>query len=219
MSKQMNLCFSLAAIISCLSVTSLNAQTARDIRGAAAVEPLENEPPARIVIDPPLPDPLKHGRVVIQYRTQNLHMAPIFGPAALAVSPRVGHIHVSVDDATWVWVDASGEPVILNGLPPGPHSVRIQLENANHQTLDQGAVKFTIPQLQITKIARDATPLQPLQNEPSAKIIIDSPRAEPLSRGVVFFRLSHGKSPDPASVWPRRSPGIAADWPHPRNGR
>jgi hypothetical protein len=166
------------------------------VRGAAAVEPLQDEPPAKIVIDPPLAETLSHGRVVIQYRTENLHIVPVFGPSALAVSPRVGHIHVTVDDATWVWADASGEPVVLNGLPPGPHKILIQLENANHQLLDQGAVKFTVPEAPIVASAaaqtaretRGAPAVQPHQNEPPAKIIIDSPRAEPLSRGVVFIQ-------------------------------
>ena len=132
-------------IIACLMAASSAAQTARDVRGAAAVEPLQNEPPAKIIIDPPLAEPLSRGRVVIQYRTENLHIVPVFGPAALAVSPRVGHIHVTVDDAPWVWADASGEPVVLNGLPPGPHTIRLELETANHQRLDQGAVMFTVP--------------------------------------------------------------------------
>lgn len=94
--------------------------------------------------DPPLGEPLSHGRVVIQYRTENLHLAPVFGPAALAVYPRVGHVHVSVDGVQWVCVDARGEPVILNGLMPGPHKISILLENANHQLLDQGLVEFTV---------------------------------------------------------------------------
>ena len=53
------------------------------------MEPLQNEPPAKIVIDPPLAESLSQGRVVIQYRTENLHIVPVFGPAALAVLPRV----------------------------------------------------------------------------------------------------------------------------------
>ncbi len=177
-------------IIACLLAASPAPQTAREVLGAAAVEPLGNEPPAKIVVDPPLPNPLKQGRVVIQYRAENLHLAPLFGPGALAVSPRVGHLHVSVDDAGWLWMAASGEPLILNGFPPGPHKILIQLENANHQTLDQGTVKFTIPALLMTQIARAvpaATTAQPSSNEPPAKIIIAPPRAEPLSRGVVFI--------------------------------
>jgi len=179
-------CLSAPVIIACLVAASAAAQTAREVRGAAAVEPLQNEPPAKIIIDPPLAEPLSPGGVVIQYRTENLHIAPVFGLAALAVSPQAGHIHVSVDDAPWVWVDASGEPVILNGLPPGPHKVLIQLETANHQLLDQGAVKFTAPEA--AREVRGKAAVQPLQNEPPAKIIIDSPRAEPLSRGVLFIQ-------------------------------
>lgn len=121
------------------------AQTAREVRGAAPVVPLADEPPAKIIADAPLAEPLSHGRVVIQYRTENLHIVPVFGPAALAVSPRIGHIHVTVDDNPWRWADASGEPLIVNGLPPGPHKILIQMENANHQPLDQAVVQFTIP--------------------------------------------------------------------------
>ncbi len=189
-------CVSAPVIIACLVAASAAAQTAREVRGAAAVEPLQNEPPAKIIIDPPLAEPLSHGRVVIQYRTENLHIVPVFGTAALDVSPRVGHIHVTVDDAPWVWADASGEPVILNGLPPGPHKILIQLESANHQLLDQGTVKFTVPEALMAALAsaqtarevRGAAAVQPLQNEPQAKIIIDPPLTEPLSRGVVFIQ-------------------------------
>ena len=121
------------------------AQTAREIRGPAGVVPLASEPPAKIIIDPPLADSLAHGRVVIQYRTENLRIVQVFGPAALDVSPRIGHVHVTVDDAPWHWADASGEPVIITRLSAGLHKVLIELVNANHQTLDQGVVNFVIP--------------------------------------------------------------------------
>ncbi len=132
-------------IASLMLTATAQGQSARDVRGAAPVVPLSNEPPAKLIVDPPLAEPLSHGRVVIQYRAENLHIVPVFGPAALAVSPRVGHIHVTVDDAPWRWADASGEPVIVNGLPPGPHKILIQLESANHQPLDQNLVQFVIP--------------------------------------------------------------------------
>jgi hypothetical protein len=61
-----------------------------------------------------------------------------------AISYRRGESYVAGDDAPWVWADASGEPVILNGLPPGPHKILIQLVNANHQPIDQGTVPFTM---------------------------------------------------------------------------
>lgn len=62
------------------------------------------------------------------------------------MSPRIGHIHVTVDDAPWRWADASGEPLVIDRLPPGPHTVMIELVDANHQTLDKGVVTFVIPE-------------------------------------------------------------------------
>lgn len=122
------------------------ALTAQTVLGAAPIEPLTGEqPPAKIIIDPPLAHPLSFGRVVIQYYAQNLHIAPVYGEGALSVSPRVGHVHIFLDDAQWRWLDASGQAVVINGLPPGPHKVRILLVNANHQPLDEGTVEFTIP--------------------------------------------------------------------------
>jgi uncharacterized protein DUF6130 len=128
-----------------LCASTAMGQTARDIRGPAPVVPLASEPPAKIVIDPPLEDSLAHGRVVIQYRAENLRIVPVFGPKALDGSPRIGHIHVTVDDAPWRSADASGEQLIINGLPAGPHKVLIELVNANHQTPEQGVVSFVIP--------------------------------------------------------------------------
>ena len=104
------------------------------------------EPAAKIVIDPPLAEPLaSRGVVVIPYCAENMRIAPVFGASALAVSPRVGHIHVTVDEAPWRWADASGNPLILQGLPPGPHRVLIELVDANHQLVDKGAVAFDVP--------------------------------------------------------------------------
>jgi len=180
----------LVGIAICATTASAAAQSAKEMRGAAPVEPVANEPRAKIVADPPLAEPLSRGRVVIQYRTENLHIVPVFGAAALAVSPRVGHIHVTVDDSPWVWADASGEPVVLDGLPRGPHKVMLQLETPNHQLLDQDVVAFTVPE---ARRAGGAVAAPPAGSDPPAKLIIDSPAAEPLARGVAFisYRTDH----------------------------
>jgi hypothetical protein len=62
------------------------------------------------------------------------------------VTPRIGHIHVTLDDATWHWVDASGEPLIIQGLTPGPHRVLIDLADPTHRVIDSKTVSFEIPQ-------------------------------------------------------------------------
>jgi Family of unknown function (DUF6130) len=124
------------------------AQSPNDGCGLTGVIPLTSEePPAKLVVFPPLAAALAaRGVAIIPYCAQNLHLAPVFGPNALAVSPRVGHIHVRVDDASWVWADASGQPVILMGLSPGPHKVLIELNDANHRALDERLVTFVVPE-------------------------------------------------------------------------
>jgi hypothetical protein len=135
-----------------LSASTAMAQTAREVLGPAPVVPLaEQQPAAKIIVDPLLADPLAHGLVFIQYRAENLRIVPVFGPNALDGSPRIGHIHVTIDGAPWHWADASGEPLILVGLPAGPHKVQIILANANHQPLDQAVVEFVVPERDAAK--------------------------------------------------------------------
>lgn len=114
----------------------------------AQVIPLTGtEPAPRLIIEAPLAQPLaSRGVVVIPYCAENMRIAPVFGPGALAVSPRVGHVHVTVDEAPWHWADASGTPLILRGLPAGRHTVLIELVNANHQVVDKGTVTFDVPE-------------------------------------------------------------------------
>jgi hypothetical protein len=125
-----------------------NSTSVAHVCGAAKVIPLTgSEPPAKIFIDPPLAEPLaSRGVVIIQYCAENLHIAPVFGPNAVTVSPRGGHIHLALDDASWVWADASGNPIILQGLAPGPHKVHIDLVDTNHHPLDKGVITFVVPE-------------------------------------------------------------------------
>nr|WP_262270421.1 DUF6130 family protein [Microvirga sp. HBU65207] len=120
-------------------------QSAKDIRGPSPLVAVENEAPPRLVVDPPLPEQLAMGWVFIQYRTENMRIVPVFGPGALDVSPRIGHIHVTVDDAPWHWADASGETLVLVGLPPGPHKVLIALADPTHKVITSQAVSFVVP--------------------------------------------------------------------------
>ena len=112
----------------------------------AVAQTADPQPPAKIVVDQPLVEPLSRGVVFIQYRTENLQIIPVFGQQALDVSPRIGHLHVAVDGAPWVWAETGGGPLIVAGLPAGPHKIEITLVNANHQPLDRTVVvEFVIP--------------------------------------------------------------------------
>ena len=135
----------LAAAVTTVMVGGAAAQTARDIRGPSPLVALDNEPPPKLIVDPPLPEPLAVGRVFIQYRAENLRIVPVFGNGALQVSPRIGHVHITVDDAPWHFVDASGETIILVGLEPGPHHVLVELADPTHHVIDRKTVRFLVP--------------------------------------------------------------------------
>ena len=124
------------------------AQSAKAVRGGSPYVEIKNEPAPKLIVDQPLPEGLAIGVVWIQYRVENLRIIPVFGEGAAKVSPRVGHLHVTVDDLPWWWADASDDNTIdIAGLPVGQHKVRIELVNANHQIIpDQTkTVTFTLP--------------------------------------------------------------------------
>jgi hypothetical protein len=137
----------LAAIAGCsVLAAGAFAQSARDIRGPSPLVAIENEPPPKLIVDPPLAEQLAQGLVFIQYRTENLRVVPVFGKGALDVSPRIGHLHITVDDAPWHFVDASGETVIVVGLKAGPHKVLFELADPTHRVITSETVSFVLPE-------------------------------------------------------------------------
>jgi hypothetical protein len=128
--------------------TSAFAQSARDIRGASPYVAIENEPAPKLIVDDPLPEGLPLGVFWAQYRVENLRILPVFGAGALQASPRIGHLHVTVDDVPWWWADASDNNTIdIAGLPPGKHKVKIELVDANHVVIpgQVRTLRFTVP--------------------------------------------------------------------------
>jgi hypothetical protein len=112
---------------------------------APAPLPVTSEPAPRLHVYEPLPEALARGLAVIGYRTEHLRILPVFGQAALDVSPRVGHLHVSVDGLPWHWADASGLPLIIQGLSVGPHKVLVQLADPSHTVIESKTVEFFVP--------------------------------------------------------------------------
>jgi hypothetical protein len=79
---------------------------------------------------------------------ENLRIVPVFGAGALQVSPRVGHLHITVDDQPWWWADASDNNTVdIAGLLPGQHKVKIELVDPNHNVFPGQVVTltFTVP--------------------------------------------------------------------------
>jgi len=121
------------------------------VRGPSPLVAIDNEAPPKLIVDPPLPEPLALGRVFVQYRAENLRVLPEFGKGALEVSPRIGHVHITVDDLPWHFVDASGETIILVGLAPGPHKLLIELADPTYTVTTSKTVTFIVPNTKAAK--------------------------------------------------------------------
>jgi hypothetical protein len=52
-------------------------------------------------------------RSVYPYRVVNLRILPVGGAAARNLSPRVGHLHITVDDLPWPWADYGNSNTII----------------------------------------------------------------------------------------------------------
>jgi hypothetical protein len=137
----------IAAFAACGMLTAVAfAQNATDAVGPSPLVGVENEPPPRLIVDPPLPGPLARGAVLIPDRVENLRILPVLGAAADNLSPRIGHLHVTVDDLPWHWGDFSdSSTIVVVGLPPGPHKVLIELANPEHHIFTGQTVSFTVP--------------------------------------------------------------------------
>lgn len=109
--------------------------------------PIADEPPPRLSVDQPLAGPLAdRGVAIIPYRTENFRILPVFGATAADVSPRAGHLHVSVDDLPWRWADVgNNDAIVIVGLSPGPHKVLVELATPVHKILASRSVTFTVP--------------------------------------------------------------------------
>ena len=136
------------AVAGSVVASSAFAQSAREIRGASPYVGVESEPAPRLIVDPPLPEGLARGVFWAQYRVENLRIVPVFGAGARQVSPRVGHLHITVDDLPWWWADASDNNTVdIAGLPPGRHKVKIALVDPDHRVFPGQVVTltFTVP--------------------------------------------------------------------------
>jgi hypothetical protein len=148
MNKLIKKLAAVAASTGTLFAAGAFAQSARDVRGGSPYVEIKNEPSPKLIVDPPLPEGLAIGVFWAQYRVENLHIAPVFGAGALQVSPRVGHLHVQVDDLWW-WADASDSNTIdIANLAPGEHKVRVVLVDATHNPFpgQEVTLRFTIPE-------------------------------------------------------------------------
>ena len=136
----------MAAALGAMLTNTASAQSAKDVLGATPWETLDNEPAPKLIVDPPLAEPLSRGAFVAQYRTENFRIVAEVGAAAVGVSPRIGHLHITVDNLPWHWAEANDHnTIIVVGLPPGPHEIHVELADPTHKELGGQTVKFVVP--------------------------------------------------------------------------
>ena len=112
----------------------------------STVVPVDNEPAPKLIVEPPLPGPLAQGVVFIPYRVENLRILPVGGAAASNVSPRVGHLHITVDDLPWQWADyGQSNTIILVGMQRGQHKVLIEVVDPEGKVFTGQTVTFDAP--------------------------------------------------------------------------
>ena len=134
-----------AVAASTMFATIALAQSAPETRIASPIVSVANEPAPKLFVGQPLPEALARGAAVIPYRVENFRIVPVLGKAAAEVSPRVGHLHVSVDDLPWYWGDFSNsDTVVVTALPVGQHTVHIKLSDPTHRILAEQSVTFTV---------------------------------------------------------------------------
>ncbi len=62
------------------------------------------------------------------------------------MSPRVGHLHITVDDLPWLWADfGQSNTIVLAGMPRGQHKVLIELVDAEGNVFTAHTVTFHSP--------------------------------------------------------------------------
>ena len=112
----------------------------------STVVPIDDEPAPRLIVEPPLPGPLAQGVAFIPYRVENLRILPVGGAAARDVSPRVGHLHITVDDLPWQWADfGQSNTIILIAMPRGEHKVLIEVVDPDGKVFTGQTLTFTSP--------------------------------------------------------------------------
>lgn len=141
---------SVAAAGAAFCVTAF-AQSVPDARRPPAILPLESEPAPKLIPYPPLAAPLARGVVIVQFRTEHFRVMPVFGKTAVELSPRIGHLHVTVDNGPGTWAHTSEDPIIVVGLTAGAHKLRLELADPNHKILATETVSVNVPDLKASQ--------------------------------------------------------------------
>ena len=133
-------------LIKALAAIAAGSVLAFGASAESTVVPVDNEPAPRLIVLPPLPGPLARGVIYIPYQVENVRILPLGGAASTRVSPRVGHLHITVDELSWFWADyGQSNTIILGGMPRGQHKVLIEVVDPEGKVFIGQTVTFCAP--------------------------------------------------------------------------
>jgi Family of unknown function (DUF6130) len=136
----------MTVVVKTLAAVAATSLLAAGAFAQSTVVDVGNEPAPSLTVLAPLPGPLAKGVVFIPYRLENLRIVPVGGASARNISPRVGHLHITLDDLPWQWADyGNSNTVILVGLPRGEHKLRIEAVDPEGRPYTARTVTFTVP--------------------------------------------------------------------------
>ena len=131
-----------AFLSACLAIGCISVSSSANARDNATTADAQQS--AHLLAGAALAGPLTKGLVVIAFSTENIELVAKYGEAAQAITPRIGHLHISVDDAAWHWVHSNNEPVVVQGLATGSHRITLELMDANHGLIETKTIAFEI---------------------------------------------------------------------------
>ena len=133
-------------LIGMLAAVAAAIVLATGVFAQSTVVTVDKEPAPKLIVEQPLPGPLARGIVYIPYRVENLRIMPLGGEAASKVSPRVGHLHITIDDLPWFIADyGQSNTIILGGMPRGQHKVLIEVVDPEGNVFTGQTVTFNSP--------------------------------------------------------------------------
>ncbi len=127
--------------------TQASSQSAKDIRGSSPLVAIENEAPAKLIVDPPLPEPVGHGpRLHPISNREFARSAGLWqGCYGSVAAHRPYSYHRRRPAVALCRCQRRNDNLV--GLDPGPHKVLIELADPTHKVITSETVKFTVPDI------------------------------------------------------------------------
>jgi hypothetical protein len=135
--------------ISLLAVSSVQAADPGHDASPNAGASSQAEATPKLTLMPPRADVLKDGFVYLPFKVENMTILPLYteihGADVTKLHPKIGHLHVMVDNSGWSWIHALTDPIYFGPLSKGSHTISIELVDAAHAVIEVQSIKVVVP--------------------------------------------------------------------------